>query len=503
MSNERTKKPQPEALTGVRLNVFLQENGVASRRKADELIASGAVKVNGKAVTQLGTRISRDDKVHVHGKLVGTKTLPKVVYVLNKPDMCLTTRFDAKMRRTIFDLAAVKSLPPNVQAVGRLDYRSEGLLLLTNDGDLAYALTHPRFSVEKSYAVLVSDGVTIEDVEKLRAGVMLDDGLAKAVSVRMGSKERMGATRGQWLEIVVTEGRNRLIRRMAEAIGLKVVRLVRVGMGEILLPATLKPGSIIPIDAAGKEQLEQIKNDMLRTLGDKVPRVSLDEETQAKRRMKRQLKLNDEEYALEASRRSAEAAEKRKQRSGVTRNPSADDRPVPRVRKSRSEEDRPFPRTEKAQPENDRPVPRPRRENPGKPSDAPRPRRENPGKPSDAPRPRRENLGKPSDTSRPRRENPGKPSDAPRPRRENLGKPSDAPRPRRENLGKPSDAPRPRREQSERMGEAPHARSQDSRPQRRPTRTGESRSHAQGKSKPQGRGKSGTPPRGKSRSQSR
>lgn len=340
----REKSQQSDPTDQIRLNVFLQECGVASRRKADELIASGMVKVNGKVVSQLGVRISRSDKVHVQGRLVGSKSIPKVVYILNKPDMCLTTRFDSKMRRTIFDLAALKSLPSNVQAVGRLDYRSEGLLLLTNDGDLAYALTHPRFSVEKTYAVLVSDGVTIEDVEKLRAGVMLDDGLAKAVSVRLGSKEKMGATRGQWLELVVTEGRNRLIRRMAEAIGLKVVRLVRVGMGEILLPATLKSGAVAAVDASGQKQLEQIKQDMLKSMTrERQKKASfLDPETSSKRKMKRKLKLNDDEYAQETVRRSAEASARRKQRivstqgsrAALSEGPTSQtlDLPQPRIR---------------------------------------------------------------------------------------------------------------------------------------------------------------------------
>ncbi len=343
MAND-SKKQSAETQEEVRLNVFLQESGVASRRKADELIQSGMVKVNGKSVTQLGIRIRRTDKVHVHGKLLTVKSIPKVVYVLNKPDMCLTTRFDAKGRRTIFDLPAVKTLPPNVQAVGRLDYRSEGLLLLTNDGDLAYALTHPRFSVEKSYAVLVADGVTIEDVEKLRAGVMLDDGLAKAVSVRLGNKERLGATRGQWLELVVTEGRNRLIRRMAEAIGLKVVRLVRVGMGDVLLPATLKPGQAIPVDSIARNQLEQVKHDMLRSVESQEQQHGSsgmpDELTRAKRKLRRQIKLNDEEYEIESSRRSAEASVKRKQRGQQQREAvkgGETDRPIPRAEQPRRE----------------------------------------------------------------------------------------------------------------------------------------------------------------------
>lgn len=395
MSND-TKKTSGESQDEVRLNVFLQESGVASRRKADELIEAGMVKVNGKSVTQLGTRIRRSDKVHVHGKLIGAKSIPRVVFLLNKPDMCLTTRFDAKGRRTIFDLPSVKVLPPNVQAVGRLDYRSEGLLLLTNDGDLAYALTHPRFSVEKSYAVLVADGVTIEDVEKLRAGVLLDDGLAKAVSVRLGNKERLGVTRGQWLELVVTEGRNRLIRRMAEAIGLKVVRLVRVGMGDVLLPATLKEGHAIAVDAAARSHLEQIKNDMLKTLGsdraeDRAGRP--DESTMAKRKIRRQLKLNDEEYQIESSRRSAEASMKRKQRSQKQREvlqtknegqrsvgKPEQQRPVPR-----SEQERPVPRSEQQRPvprsAQERPVPRSEKQRPAEREGQRRSPREQAGKP--------------------------------------------------------------------------------------------------------------------------
>jgi pseudouridine synthase len=457
MTNDSKKRFDDSAET-VRLNVFLQESGVASRRKADELISAGMVKVNGKAVTQLGARISRSDKVHVHGKLLAGKNIPKVVYLLNKPDMCLTTRFDAKGRRTIFDLPAVKNLPPNVQAVGRLDYRSEGLLLLTNDGDLAYALTHPRFSVEKAYAVLVADGVTIEDVEKLRAGVMLDDGMAKAVSVRLGNKERMGASRGQWLELVVTEGRNRLIRRMAETIGLKVVRLVRVGMGDVLLPATLKPGQAIVVDSNSRQQLEQIKNEMLRSSepGDKAAAKSarLEDSVLAKRKLRRQVKLNDEEYAMEASRRSAEASAQRKQRSQRIREEEAaqnqrDEKPRA-VRRpdrgaertaQRSEVDGPRP-VQRTAGEGPRPVrressggPRPvRREN----ADAPRPvRREA----ADAPRPVRRDA---ADTPRPARRGA---ADAPRPVRREA---ADTPRPARSGA---TDAPRPvRRADSDRRG---------------------------------------------------
>ncbi|MEY3902844.1 MAG: hypothetical protein RL189_2150, partial [Pseudomonadota bacterium] len=413
MTNDTKKRPA-DSEEEVRLNVFLQESGVASRRKADELIEAGFVKVNGKSVTQLGVRIRRSDKVHVHGKLLAVKNIPKVIFVLNKPDMCLTTRFDAKGRRTIFDLPAVKNLPPNVQAVGRLDYRSEGLLLLTNDGDLAYALTHPKFSVEKTYAVLVADGVTIEDVEKLRAGVMLDDGMAKAVSVRMGNKERMGASRGQWLELVVTEGRNRLIRRMAEAIGLKVVRLVRIGMGDVVLPATLKPGQALAVDASSRSQLEQIKSDMLLSLESgqsaSAKTSALDDATRAKRKLRRQVRLSDEEYEIESSRRSAEASVKRRQRSEQLRAAEAmagsGGRPTPR----------PMRRDDARRAES---APRPaRRDDAHRSESSPRPvRRDDARRSESAPRPvRRDDARRSESSPRPvRRDDTRRSETAPRP----------------------------------------------------------------------------------------
>ena len=312
---QKTASAAPEG--HVRLNVFLQSHGVASRRKADELIERGSVKVNGKAVTTLGLRIDPDSTVTVNGKVIKAE-LPRMTVVFNKPDMCLTTRFDAQARMTIFDFPALKGLPNNVQAVGRLDYRSEGLLILTNDGDLAYALTHPRFSVEKTYAILVADDVTVEDIEKLRAGVKLEDGLAKAISARLGTKEKMGASRGQWIEIVVTEGRNRLIRRMAEALGLKVVRLVRIAIGELRLPTRVSTGQITTVSGHDLAYLEKIKEEMLANRGTPtdLSESGLTPQDLRKRKIKRSLKLNDTEYTDEVQRRSAEAGAKRRVRTG-------------------------------------------------------------------------------------------------------------------------------------------------------------------------------------------
>jgi pseudouridine synthase len=297
---------------GVRLNVFLQERGVASRRKADELISSGRITVNNKVVVTLGARVAEGAIVCVDGKPV-KRALPGVTYLFNKPDLCITSRNDPQGRRTIFDLAELRKLPGNVQAVGRLDFRSEGLLILTNDGNLAYALTHPRFSVEKRYACLLADTINPEEIENLRKGVVLDDGLAKPVAVRQGGRESVGTRKGQWVEVVVTEGRNRLVRRMFEALGHKVVRLVRVSIGDIDLPLTLKPEHIVPVDGEALRSLQRLRDAFLRQDGEKrMSPQPMVEKPKGNRRKARG--LNDEDYAFEAARRARESEDRRRQR---------------------------------------------------------------------------------------------------------------------------------------------------------------------------------------------
>jgi 23S rRNA pseudouridine2605 synthase len=298
----------------VRLNVLLQERGVASRRKADVLIEQGQVQVDGKVVRQLGIRVSPNAVIAVGGKKLDAKQTKKMVYLFHKPDKCITSRSDPAGRKTIFDFASTKALLGNVQSVGRLDFRSEGLLLLTNDGDLAYALTHPKFSVEKKYAVLAKTLVTIEDVERLRAGVKLEDGFAKPLSVRAGHKESLGVSQGQWVEIVVTEGRNRLIRRMLEHIGLQVHRLVRIGIGELSLTPQLAAGEVLAATAVQIKYLERIKKDMLTDRSSTKSENYLTPEDKLKRRIKRKLSLNDDEYLEERDRRQAAAASTRRDR---------------------------------------------------------------------------------------------------------------------------------------------------------------------------------------------
>ncbi|KAB8039477.1 pseudouridine synthase [Silvanigrella paludirubra] len=292
----------------VRLNVLLQEFGVSSRRKADELIESGAVQVNGKIIRVLGTKIERQSSISVNGKVL--KNIPaKVTYILNKPFMTITSRKDDKERATIFDLPEIKKLPLNVQSVGRLDYRSEGLLVLTNDGDLALALSHPKYSVEKTYAVLTSSAFTVEDSEKLKKGIELDDGPAKAISVKIGGKEKLGNSVGQWIELVVTEGRNRLVRRMMEALGLSVVRLVRVAIGDLRLPGKLEPGKMRIVSDIEAKYLNDIKKSMINeeSKKKKTPNA-LSKDVTEKRKIKRKLTLNDTDYAREAERREKRAS---------------------------------------------------------------------------------------------------------------------------------------------------------------------------------------------------
>lgn len=243
----------------IRLNVFLQRHGIASRRKADAMILGGQVRINRKVVTTLGTRVQPGDRVSVNGRVLKAET-PILTYLFNKPDLCLTTRKDSRRRSTIFDIPHLKRLPLNVQPVGRLDFRSEGLLILTNDGDLAYALSHPRFHVEKTYAVLVSELFTPDDLERLRNGVTLADGYAKPLSVKLGGTEALGGSRGQWLQVVVLEGRNRLVRRMLASIGFKVVRLVRIGIGQVQLPDQLPAGHFIPAEGHVKALLDKYRS---------------------------------------------------------------------------------------------------------------------------------------------------------------------------------------------------------------------------------------------------
>jgi len=212
----------------MRLNAFLARAGVASRRKADELIKAGRVTVNGEP-GQLNTFVQTADDVRLDGKPLAKQKLAYVL--LNKPAGVVTTASDPQGRPTVVGLV---DHPARVVPVGRLDADTTGALLLTNDGDLAHRLAHPRYEVDKTYEVECWTQPTDADLRKLREGVELDDGLTRPANVR-----RLGARR---IELTIHEGRNRQVKRMLEAVGHRVWRLHRSRYANLTVDG-LEPGT--------------------------------------------------------------------------------------------------------------------------------------------------------------------------------------------------------------------------------------------------------------------
>lgn len=204
----------------VRLNKFLANAGVCSRREADEFIQAGVVTVNGEVVTEMGTKVLRTDVIKFHEQPV---TLEKKVYVLlNKPKDCVTTSDDPQQRKTVMDLVR-DACPERIYPVGRLDRNTTGVLLLTNDGDLASKLTHPKFLKKKVYHVFLDKNVTAHDRQQIAEGITLDDGEIHADAVEYASdtdKSQVG--------IEIHSGRNRIVRRIFESLGYRVIKLDRV-----------------------------------------------------------------------------------------------------------------------------------------------------------------------------------------------------------------------------------------------------------------------------------
>ena len=204
----------------LRLNKYLANAGICSRREADEYIQSGVVSVNGEVVTELGTKVLRSDEVKFHDQIV---TLEKKVYVLlNKPKGFVTTSDDPQQRNTVMDLVK-DACPERIYPVGRLDRNTTGVLLLTNDGDMASKLTHPKFLKKKVYHVFLDKNVAVEDLQKIAEGIELEDGEIHADAVEYAD-ERDKSQVG----IEIHSGKNRIVRRIFEALGYRVIRLDRV-----------------------------------------------------------------------------------------------------------------------------------------------------------------------------------------------------------------------------------------------------------------------------------
>lgn len=213
-----------------RLQKYLASAGVASRRASETLMKEGRVSVNGKIVTELGTRVTPGvDKVLVDGKPVQQEE--ELVYILmNKPAGYVTTVKDTHDRMTVMDL--LTDVPYRVFPVGRLDFETEGLLLLTNDGEFAYRMTHPKFKMVKTYVATVQGNVTDERLAMLRNGVQLEDGMTAPAQVNIIRRENHKTV----VEIAIHEGRNRQVRRMFKAVKNPVLELKRISIG----PLTLK-----------------------------------------------------------------------------------------------------------------------------------------------------------------------------------------------------------------------------------------------------------------------
>lgn len=212
-----------------RLQKILSEAGVASRREAEGMILAGRVQVNGKKIQELGTKADPDkDQITVDGKRIRIPS-KKVYYLFNKPVHVMVTRHDPEDRPTIYDY--LKEIKERVNPVGRLDFDSEGLILLTNDGALLALLTHPRHEVPKTYQARITGHLSPEKLGKIRKGMKLEDYTTQPCEIHELKKN----PHNSWIEIVLREGKNRQVRHMIEAVGHQVLRLKRVAIGPLLL----------------------------------------------------------------------------------------------------------------------------------------------------------------------------------------------------------------------------------------------------------------------------
>jgi 23S rRNA pseudouridine2605 synthase len=240
---------------GERLQKLLANAGLGSRRQLEQLISEGRVKVNGK-VAKLGDRATPEDRIEINGRPVGGKRLDsrqRFVILYNKPEGELVTRRDPEGRKTVFD--RLPWLPTGRWiAVGRLDVNSAGLLLFTNDGELANRLMHPRTQVDREYAVRVNGAVTDEMVRRLVTGIELDDGPARFEDV----VDSGGEGSNRWFHVVIMEGRKREVRRLWEAVGATVSRLKRVRYGPIILDSSVKVGQWRELEPKERSELLRV-----------------------------------------------------------------------------------------------------------------------------------------------------------------------------------------------------------------------------------------------------
>ena len=233
-----------------RLQKLIAQAGICSRREAENIISAGKVTVDGKIIRELGAKADPDkNKICVDGKILTFNT-EKIYILLNKPRGYVSTVKDERGRKTILQLLG-ENFNQRVYPVGRLDLNSEGLIILTNDGDLTNALIHPRFEIKKTYRAKISGTITEEKLDKLRAGIELDDGLTAPAEVYLLGEN--------FVEITIHEGRNRQVRRMFAAIGCDVKRLRRIKFANLTLDG-LKVGKFRELTA---EEISMLKGETI------------------------------------------------------------------------------------------------------------------------------------------------------------------------------------------------------------------------------------------------
>ena len=238
----------------VRLNKLIADSGLASRRHADRMIEEGLVTVNGKRVYELGIKVDpQADRILVDGKPLRKPLSQKLYLVMNKPKGVLTTMDDPLERPTIAEY--LEEVPSRVFPVGRLDWDSEGMLLLTNDGDFANKVMHPKAEVTKTYLVKLDGQPQAQHIEKLKKGVSIVGGKVRArhiEKIKKGGENK--SDKYDWYKIVITEGKNRQIRQMFEKVGFDVIKLQRVAIGRLRLGA-LRVGELVYLNEAAVERV--------------------------------------------------------------------------------------------------------------------------------------------------------------------------------------------------------------------------------------------------------
>lgn len=236
-----------------RLQKVIAHAGVASRRKAEELIKQGKVTVNGEIITELGVKVSPKDHIEVNGIKIERET--PVYFLLYKPRGVITTVNDEKNRKTVLDF--FPNVEQRIYPVGRLDYDTSGLLIMTNDGEFANLLTHPKFKIDKTYVAKVKGIPSREDLKKLQKGVKLEDGMTAPARVKFLSGDRK--KNSAIVELTIHEGRNRQVRRMFEEVGYPVMKLKREQYAFLTLHG-LNPGDFRPLTPHEVKQLIVMAN---------------------------------------------------------------------------------------------------------------------------------------------------------------------------------------------------------------------------------------------------